>query len=1170
MCKRGKRGVSMSNKWKKYGIITVAVIGILYLLFLIVPFFLTGMINSYVPEITKTVEDTTGFKLNLENIHLVTTPKLTAGVKIEHTDIMLPDSDPLLSADNLQVKISLLPLLFKRIELDMASCENVDAVLKVEKDGKFLFEKYLPTTETTEQEDTDEAASDASEASTEAALPFGFKLSNHLPNITVKNYNISFVDLPTSKTYSISGNEANLSDFILDKSIKIKADGKVTLDNVNQFNYDIKVFNKIMPAVSLNDLVFNQQPQTEKEKEQEPVLVNVIDIFKALYNNQLTADLHTDLKISGSVEEPDLKGTILVDKLGIAVDGQKLPDSTIGMEFKGSDIVMNTKLYSGKNEITQLTGDFKTGKHPKINMNFKSNAQINSLIAIIDSVAKSFNYNDLDTLRATGAIDADFALNSNLKTVESSGYFKIPDASITYPLYNAALDKIHANIDFSNNQINISESGFSIFNHPLKIYGTIKHDATADIHLTADKLQIKSLLLAAGQAALLKENNVNSGTLSADASLKGSLDKPEPKVNITLDNINVKNVPSNTGVSLAQSTIDITTDGKTAAGKVNASQIRIVNPLASVSVPDVNITIGEKDINIANSYLLIDNSRIDFGGKITDYLNKNLHFDITANGDLVANDIKNLLPKDFKPMVGANGKLPLNVKISGNDKNQDINFTLKADPSNYVSLVEVDQLKGQNMTAQSTIKISGDSLKLENTEILAGKSPLLILNGGINNLYTTQQLDINAYTNRQLGIVIPGFSDSKLLTQADINISGTALNPELRGAVDIPSIKIPSMLVEILDLRLNLSGPVATGKGTAKKLTSGGIIAENLAADFNLKDYNTLYLKNITGTAFEGKINGDVAYDIAKNSTSVNMTGSGMNAVKAIEGAAGIKNALSGTLGFTANVSLNLANETEMMKSLKGNVGFNIDNGTFLNIGKLENLLFAENITSNSIMRAAVNSITALPTIKNTAQFKYITGELTFNDGWANVKTIKTSGPSMCYYITGRYNLLNGTANLTILGRLSAEVVKLLGPIGELSVDKLTSFIPKFGNLTSAVIKTMTTNPKGEKISEIPQLSTGSTNYKDFKVAFNGGIESKSSVKSFKWLSECDTSQIESVTVKEQIENTKNAIQEAHQNTVNSIKNSIEEVKKQNEAAKQQFQDIQNNLKNLFKPQDEE
>ena len=137
----------MNNKLKRFGITVAATIAVLYLLFLIIPFTLTGMVNSYLPQITKTVEDTTGFKLKLENVQLITTPKLTAGLKIGHTDLLLPDEDPVLSADNLQVKISLLPLLIKKIEVDKVSGENINAYLKIEKDGKFLLEKYIPDTE---------------------------------------------------------------------------------------------------------------------------------------------------------------------------------------------------------------------------------------------------------------------------------------------------------------------------------------------------------------------------------------------------------------------------------------------------------------------------------------------------------------------------------------------------------------------------------------------------------------------------------------------------------------------------------------------------------------------------------------------------------------------------------------------------------------------------------------------------------------------------------------------------------------------------------------------------------------------------------------------------------------------------------------------------------------
>jgi hypothetical protein len=293
----------------------------------------------------------------------------------------------------------------------------------------------------------------------------------------------------------------------------------------------------------------------------------------------------------------------------------------------------------------------------------------------------------------------------------------------------------------------------------------------------------------------------------------------------------------------------------------------------------------------------------------------------------------------------------------------------------------------------------------------------------------------------------------------------------------------------------------------------------------------------------------------------VDFKGSDMNATKAIEGTSGIKNALSGKLGFNANVTLSGTTDTEMIKNLKGKASFEIKDGELGNIGRLENFLLAENITSNSIMKSAINSITSLSTIKNTAKFNTISGDLNFSNGWANLSPVKFSGTSMAYYITGKYNILNATANIVVLGRLSADIVKLLGPVGELSVSKLTSYIPKFGTSTAKIINAMTTNPKGENTASIPSIST--TNYKDFKVIFNGGVESKSSVKSFKWLSTCDTSAIETTSVKEQVQTAKQTVQTAIQEKKDAITATIQEEKAQAQESKQQLQDAVQGLKNL-------
>ncbi len=939
----------------------------LYVLFLIVPFFISGLVNAHSETISKMIEDASGFRVKFENIRAITTPKLTVGGGVEHIEAALPSGETFLTADNAGGKLSLIPLLAGKIEIDAVGAENVNVNLKVKKDGKFLIEDYIPQAEPEQNE----------AGQTPVGLPFGFKLSNHLPNITVKNYNISFIDMPTDKTYSIYGNKAKVSDFILNKIVKIVADGKFMLQDRVQFNYDVKLLNKFMPDADLNELVFNPQEQVQTEPA-EPI--NIIEIFKAIYKNQLTADVKADVVIE---DDMTFSGLLNVLNAGIAVDGKKLPPSNADILLKGDKIQLYAKLFTAEKEITEIVANLKTGKNPKIDLNCKSNAQFKSIIDMLDSIAKTFGCKELDTLTATGGIDADFTLKSNLKHTDASGYIKIPSASIAYKLYNFAINKITANIEL-------------------------------------------------------------------------------PDFNLNLNGVNYKDIPSNTTLNIAGVNI--------LKNIINVSNAKVINPAGTVTVPTAKVVVTDKDININSANLVYDVLKFDITGVISDYLTQNIKLDLTASGNGVGH-----------------------------------------------------------------------------------------LKGFVKNYDT---LDLNISTPKTFSLEIPGFKKSNVKADANINVSGNVANPILKGTVTIPSLSIPDMQTSLEGLNISLNGPIVKGNGTLKNFVSGGISADNLGADFDLTG-DVFNLKNISGDAFAGKVNGNVSYNIVNGHIGVDFKGSGMDAEKAIAGAAGIKNALSGKLGFNANVTLHGATDVEMMKNLKGKVSFEILDGAFGNIGRFENFLFAQNLQSNSIIKAAVTSISTLPAIKNTAEFKTISGDLSFNNGWANLNPVKTTGPSMAYYITGKYNLLNGTANVVILGRLSAEVVKLLGPLGELSVDKLTSFIPKFGNATANIINAITTDPKDENISAIPLLSSGNINYKDFKVQFNGGVESKSSVKSFKWLSKCDTSAIESVTVKEQVQQTKQAVQDAVQQKKDAVNSLLEQKRKEAEESRQQMQNAKEGLKNL-------
>lgn len=1063
----------MNKILKGFVYLTLGITVIIYGLFLLSPFIISPILNNSIQSIIKDNQDITGLGLNtiIEDVKLVTTPKLTVGLKIGKFEILKPNKDEILSAKDFQVKMSLLSLLAKKIEVDLVSLEDLDVKLGVYKDGVFEIEKMFidflkaEATENTTTTKTTETSQSSAEPLT---LPCGLRLSNHLPDIKIGSYDIEFIDLSNRQKYEIEGGKTEITDFVFNKGIKVLASGKATLKNREQFSYKIKINNKIMPDMDLHDLVFNPitEENNEEKKETADFNINILDILNDIYDNKITANLDVDLTTAKTGKNLILNGYANADNLSVSPSGLTLPSSDVKLKFKGEKIDINSNLYTAQNEVSTIIGTIKTGKNTNIDINFKSGAELANIMKIIKAVALTFNIKDLQTLTANGKLDADFNIKSNLKTVTSNGYLKIPSAKINYGLYNVSIDDINANVELNNNNIDIKNIGFAILGQPLKFYGSVKQDATADLHLTANNLGLKGLLIALGQGALLKDNNVNSGTVTLNADIVGKLNSIKPTAKVLLSNLDIKNVPANTVLKLPNTTIDIISDGKTFSGNANSTNIKAINPAATVSVPKVLANITPDYIEITQTPVNVEKINFNVAGKIKNYLTEKIALDFVTTGD--------------------------------------IKSTLKGD---------------MNIVKQT-----------------------------LNLVYATTQ---------DSTIVVPMFDKSKLTFNCNIGIGGEMINPILSGVVNVPSLNIPEIPVTMENLVAKLNGPILKGSATVGKFASGGIGAENLTTDFLMKGEN-FYLNNLKGTAFDGNINGNIIYNMSNFKTSIDFHGQGLNAEKAVKGAVGISNALSGTLGFDTKLSLDVVDYEEMMKSMKGNLTFKVENGSFGNIGRIENLFGANNIISNSILKTTVATLSNISGIKETAKFNYINGDMSFSDGWANLTSIKSSGNTLAYFVYGKLHLINLSTNVTVLGRLDSSVVALLGPLGELSADKLFSYIPKFGALTSSIVNTLTTNPKGERISEIPALSNGSESYKDFKVIFNGGLESSNSIKSFKWLTDVDTSAIEQVSVKDTIKSLKTTVDEDLTNTVQSV---VDTVKSQKDALKTTADE----LKNLFK-----
>lgn len=568
-------------------------------------------------------------------------------------------------------------------------------------------------------------------------------------------------------------------------------------------------------------------------------------------------------------------------------------------------------------------------------------------------------------------------------------------------------------------------------------------------------------------------------------------------------------------------------------GDIDVNSLVLKNPTASVSVPKTRIVMDSKDVTIRNSYLLINNSRVDLTGRVKDYLTKNLNMNIKAKGNIAASDIAAFIPQNMRSMFPYMGKLPVEIIAKGDSKVQDICFKMTANPTNYIKFADIDLLKNKTTKIHTDIKISGDTLSFTDSGLWAGEKSVATLEGGISKLYSNPKLNIIVSVPHSISFPIWGLNNSNITVKGDAAIVGDVTNPQVKGSLNFADISSKDMDFALTDLNANLNGPILKGIATAKKFKFGGIIASDISSKISLLNYTDFYLSDLSAKAFDGKINGKISYNIPNYMIGVDLTGVGLNSTDAVYGAVGIKNALTGTLGFNAKLSMQGVTDREIMNSMKGNVNFDVKNGRFVGIGRLENLVMAQNISSNSILKAAISSLSTLSTIQETDRFKEINGEMSLANGNATISSIKVAGPLMSYFVKGTYYILPNSATLTILGRLDSKVVSCLGVLGDLSADKLLSYIPKFGAMTSKILKQLTADPANENTALIPALSSGSTSYKDFKVIFNGPVESTSSVRNFKWLSTCDTTQM---NLKKDLESAKDAVKANINNKVENAK----------------------------------
>lgn len=931
---------------------------------------------------------------------------------------------------------------------------------------------------------------------------------NEIPDMTLKNYSISYLDAPKDKKYRIAGNWLEIAKVINFENLRLKSTGEFSINDKKFLSYDLSILPNIKMSEKTPDI------DIEAFLEQMETLDFHSDIIAdlKLYNN-----LNGDLQISGLIN---------IDNISVLDPDKRTPKSFIYLTFLGDKVGVLSNIYASNDKKVYIDGVINNSKKRSLDLKVKTDEiKLHDLYQKVKLLADFSKYKAIDSIN--GQLKADFTIKGDLNKLKSAGFLKISNASIK--ANGIDINNISSNIDFSNNVINITDAVGYVNNAPIMVKGKI--DKNIDIEVLMHKVELKHLCPASF--------GIKSGIASLVANIGGTLENVTHKENLQIENFKCINNDN----KLAFSSLKIDT---------NKDNIAYINNIAIntdktelIKLPLLKLYIERDTIKVPETNVFLPNSKLSAKAEITNYNTKDLTFNVGLNGFVNSRDIK---------AVKTNYAVyPIKLSVYGNSSIQNIiaqvvmeKALILDEPSlvNFVSKIENKNLKIEDLS------VSPFSGKLSNDFKLNVKGQKkLIITGNVDNLASEPAFkNLRVFIPQQLNIT---YFDTIAQLKGDIFINGKIKKPDIVGQITAQNVinqflqlainnltidfnKTVAVLnapqVKIADSVMGINSTISTdiskellvknvsvkskyvntdtflmykdspafkqvplsineGKFYSEKLLANiynsPLYLSALSTDFSLKN-NNLMMKNISSELFNGKLAGSMEFNLKDEHFSSNIQARGVSAAPIFDIVSTRKDSVSGVMDFDTSMSGNLSSK----QSLNGNIKFIVHNGRMGTLGKLEHLLYAQNVIADNMLRTSLSVVTKAITLKDTGLFKYLRGDVDLKDGIAQVKFLQSQGPLMALFIKGTYNPDTDYAKLVVLGRLSDEVISGLGAFGDFSFNKLMVMLTGEDNKYNIL---------PEDFEKLPQLTMKNT--KEFRSVINGIVDKPSSVLLFNWIS---------------------------------------------------------------------
>ena len=802
-------------------------------------------LNKYIPDLQKIVKEQTNLDLKLENVKIITTPLLGAGIKTENISVKMPDGSLLFSADSLKTRVSIPSALLLTVKVSCLEIENPFVNLEIAEDN--VDYKIVKLIEDILNANKEKTLGEEKIATNTWFNPEWIRIK--VPCAKLKNYKVLVTDLKTKHYLNLHGEELR-AGYFNKKVAKLKTYAELFSDENKNITANIDI-NTFIPKT-----------ESKLDSEDDPAeridikFVNPVNLYRTY---DLKADIDTKIRVRNHNGDLTSFGHFNIDNVTMKVSQLVLPPSYVHVKTFEHTMDIDTDIYAAADENIQLLGKLNYSKRPWLNMNIKTGEiKYNDMLTLGKAFLDSLRIpNELGQFKANGSMLADCYIKTNFKKLKSNGFIKVQNGELAVRNFGQVISNANINALLNDSVLTLDKSSLFVNKSKVTIDGTIDKNSVADIKITTEKLPLPSLFYAFAPKELRNAYNFSSGDFTLNADIKGKLKEVVGKATFALDNFNFADKKNTFRVQDSNLNGKFICEAKTKAlaGNIENTGFAFSLPKtqSSAKINNLKIEIADKNITIPESKLLFnDNSEINFDGNITNYekLNK---ISFNAKGQVNTNDLIKVIGREFKPFIHSQGTVPVKLTIDGNKHKQTLFAQAIADKDNFITPLDLTELGGKETSLQAIVDFKPGRIKIKKTGLYIRTVTVDEKGNEIVNLDEIADIDGTIAGNRinLIKVNLPKIVSGKIYAfprssfvrdKAKLFVYGSTSNPIIRGGINLREIKIPEILTSVDDIKLDFKGHTL-GFNLQNILLNGSDI--NVGGDFNLNPSPAAKISNL-------------------------------------------------------------------------------------------------------------------------------------------------------------------------------------------------------------------------------------------------------------------------------------------------------------------------------------